>query len=271
MMKRGFTLLELVVVVIIIGILAALAIPQYMITTERARSAEGVIILGAIRGSQERYRHTHQSYAITTDVLDFEHSALKYFGNIHAANDPSGSNYIAAVQRTDGTYWLFVKSTSGSAVCYDDQTLCEKLGFPWVCFLAGTSISLADGTTKPIEKMMAGEMVLGYDGQTVKPAQVMKVVLHPNSKGYLVITTKDNREIKVTGNHPIFTGPDYKEARLLQIGDTVFLREGNTVKPMKIRAIEVKDEIVDVYDLEIKETHNFFAQGVLVHNKITVP
>ena len=48
-MKKGFTLLELVVVIIIIGILATLGFAQYTRMMERARGAEGRSVLGAIR------------------------------------------------------------------------------------------------------------------------------------------------------------------------------------------------------------------------------
>jgi type IV pilus assembly protein PilE len=48
-MKRGFTLLELIVVIIIIGILATLGFSQYSRMIERSRGAEGRSVLGAIR------------------------------------------------------------------------------------------------------------------------------------------------------------------------------------------------------------------------------
>jgi len=51
----GFTLLELLMVVIIIGILAALALPGYFRTSERARAAEAITVMGQIRGSVQRY------------------------------------------------------------------------------------------------------------------------------------------------------------------------------------------------------------------------
>ena len=53
--KRGFTLLELLMVVVIIAILAAIAVPQYLKTTERARMAEAISMLGTIRNSLIRY------------------------------------------------------------------------------------------------------------------------------------------------------------------------------------------------------------------------
>lgn len=55
MRKKGFTLLELLVVVIIIGILASIAMPQYTSTIEKARSGEAMINIGAIRVALDRY------------------------------------------------------------------------------------------------------------------------------------------------------------------------------------------------------------------------
>jgi prepilin-type N-terminal cleavage/methylation domain-containing protein len=56
MKKRGFTLLELVVVMIILGILGTLGIQQYFRMVERARGAEARTILGQIRTAAAGYR-----------------------------------------------------------------------------------------------------------------------------------------------------------------------------------------------------------------------
>ncbi|MDD4980854.1 MAG: type II secretion system protein [Candidatus Omnitrophica bacterium] len=55
-MKKGFTLLELIVVMIIIGILATLGIQQYARATERARGAEARQVLGQIRTTAAGFR-----------------------------------------------------------------------------------------------------------------------------------------------------------------------------------------------------------------------
>lgn len=62
-MRKGFTLIELMVVFIIIGILVGIAIPQFTTSTERSRAAEGVTILGAIRAAQLRYFAENSTYA----------------------------------------------------------------------------------------------------------------------------------------------------------------------------------------------------------------
>jgi prepilin-type N-terminal cleavage/methylation domain-containing protein len=53
--KKGFTLLELLVVIIILGILSSIALPQYIQTLEKARSGEAIVNVGSIRGSLDRY------------------------------------------------------------------------------------------------------------------------------------------------------------------------------------------------------------------------
>lgn len=74
-MKRGgFTLLELLMVVIIIGILAAAAIPTYSRTVEKSRGAEALNFLGAVRGSELRYKAQQGTSAApyTTTVADLD-------------------------------------------------------------------------------------------------------------------------------------------------------------------------------------------------------
>ena len=60
--REGFTLIELMVVVAIIAILAAIAIPQYRKFQLRAKTAEAKTNIGAIRTCEEGWAAEHDEY-----------------------------------------------------------------------------------------------------------------------------------------------------------------------------------------------------------------
>ncbi len=71
-MRRGFTLLELIVVIIIIGILGTLGFTQYTKVLEKGRTAEAKAILGQMRTAQEAYYQERGSRTATIGDLAVE-------------------------------------------------------------------------------------------------------------------------------------------------------------------------------------------------------
>ena len=76
---RGFTLVELSVVIVIIGVLAAFAVPRFRNAVERSKAGEAFNYLSAVRSAQERYHSRQGTYADLMSKLDIAMPAPKYF------------------------------------------------------------------------------------------------------------------------------------------------------------------------------------------------
>jgi type IV pilus assembly protein PilE len=61
--KKGITLIELLAVIVIVGVLAAVAIPTYTGYMQRARRADAKVALEQLRAAQEMFRAERGSYS----------------------------------------------------------------------------------------------------------------------------------------------------------------------------------------------------------------
>jgi type IV pilus assembly protein PilA len=134
--RKGFTLVELAVVIVIIGVLAAFGVPQFLKSVERSKAAESFNYLSAVRAAQERYLAKNGMYyshtsAPSGEVLDITQTAPKYFdGSISditeqhsSAGHPTWSLTLTRKSSSSyGTYTVaftqdgFDTSTSGSTI-----------------------------------------------------------------------------------------------------------------------------------------------------------
>lgn len=105
--KKGFTLLEVLIVIIIMGVLAGLAIPRFSNTIEQSRAMEALSTLGELRQSLQRCYFVKGSYNSCLDeTADPENNDNLCPGcDVENPNDPARRlfNYTAE-DNTDTTF-----------------------------------------------------------------------------------------------------------------------------------------------------------------------
>jgi type IV pilus assembly protein PilE len=105
--KEGVTLLEVMIVVVIVGILAAVAIPAYNDYVTRSRRSDAFTALETVRAAQEMYRAERGFYAGAITSLS------------GCASTMAGENYTISVTRTDNTH--YTATAQGQAKQADDR------------------------------------------------------------------------------------------------------------------------------------------------------
>jgi len=120
----GFTLTELIIVMVVVGILAAFAVPQFAVTKERALDREAKATLALVRAAERVYK---------MEVMDnyYPYGALTTTNNISLMN----TNLRLSLPATASPNWLYSIDNSAST----GKALATRSGRTWTLDAAGVS------------------------------------------------------------------------------------------------------------------------------------
>ena len=87
--SAGFSLVELTIVVVILGVLAMMAVPRYQTVVEQSKASEAFVYLDQIAKGQEMYNARNGQYADNLNKLDIKGSKPNHF----SIGTPSSTNW----------------------------------------------------------------------------------------------------------------------------------------------------------------------------------
>ena len=118
MKNHAFTLIELLVVVLIIGILSAIALPQYQKAVEKSRAMQGMVLLKSIAEASEVYYLANGTLPETLDELDVNlpgdwNGNERVFSPAGYKDPHSNGEWSISLQKHDGWPMFFIGRLTG--------------------------------------------------------------------------------------------------------------------------------------------------------------
>ena len=134
-MQKGFTLIELMIVVAIIGILAAVAVPQYQNYVTRARWADNNTVVEATKAAISECLQMSNGALTSCDTTAELNTVVGYSGL------PTGT-FVSSVTITATTAAIVVAGTAAAASCTVTWTPAVTTNaVTWTGATSGTSCS----------------------------------------------------------------------------------------------------------------------------------
>ncbi|PRX31142.1 type II secretion system protein G (GspG) [Orenia metallireducens] len=113
--EEGFTLIELMIVIAVIGVLAAIAVPKMSGVTGKAKVAQVQADFKAVQSALEMYYAEHQAYPTLAQLTSSDYIGSDLSGKLAATK--SSTDYGYSVTGTDPqTYTLDFDTASGTTV-----------------------------------------------------------------------------------------------------------------------------------------------------------
>ena len=194
--------------------------------------------------------------------------------------DPNGDETeVTSITENNGDTLWFSLDVEDIDTYFQSNILVHNI--PPKCFVAGTPITMGDGTTKAIERIEIGDEVMNYNfkDEEVQIGKVTTIDMPVHAD--IIEISFNSKTTKNTFDHPYWVvgkgWSSYKpewtkkrydiESNQLEVGDKCLeLRDGKLVE-REITNIVEDINPVQTYSLEITTNHNYFANDVLVHNK----
>lgn len=291
--RRGFTLLEIIVVVLIIGLLAGLAFPFYRRSMENSMADQAKAVLESIgtanrvyameKGEPARGQMNNESVLVANKYVPGQDwDRMPYYYELA----PPLSNCLMASTNRKGTgpYGIGDPTYNSVGFCISNTGVITPIGSrgpcglcrgPVNCFAAGTRVRTPQGLVA-IEKLKIGDPVYSVDPRSRDLVRTVVTHTFSRSADTSLLTLSDGRSLRATGEHLLYDpgAARYKPLREFAAGESVLTYDPKLgrVEPLLVAAVKTLEPIREfVYNLEVEsELHNYLAEGVLAHNRCEV-
>jgi hypothetical protein len=130
-----------------------------------------------------------------------------------------------------------------------------------------TEITLFDGTTKLAKDIKIGDVVLSWnsDAHLFEGITVSNIFNREVSVLYKIKI--GGNEILVSDSHGFWLGKNKKAyAKDLLVGDTLYVRVGDSIEMMNVDSVEIIESTEEVYTFTVPNTHNYVSNDIVSHN-----